>query len=144
MLVTPYTQQEAENNLEKRLLNLRHCGLRAECTEQIFCMWSKRFPIIKSMRNHYKYSLEIFMATAVLHNLAVLWNEPLCWNVAEPNDDGDEEPNAEEDDGNEAVAGPITGDRTRIKLEGEALRNTLLHNMPVATTEENRRITQRV
>ena len=36
MLVTPFSNEESDHNLRKRLFNLRHAGLRAEYTETIF------------------------------------------------------------------------------------------------------------
>ena len=48
MLVTPFSNEESDHNLRKRLFNLRHAGLRAECTETIFGMWKRRFPIVQN------------------------------------------------------------------------------------------------
>ena len=41
MLVTPFSNDDSEHDLKKRLFNLRHAGLRAECTENIFGMWKR-------------------------------------------------------------------------------------------------------
>ena len=73
MLVTPISSKEGENDLKKRLFNLRHTGLRTEYTENIFGMCKQRFPIVRSLRNHFDNALEIVMTIAILHNLAVLW-----------------------------------------------------------------------
>lgn len=141
ILITPFSQIEGENDMSKRLFNLRHSGLRAECTENIFGMWKRRFPIVRNIRNHYPNAIEIIMATAVLHNLSVLWKEPL------PDDDGHNEDGEDEEDNPlppMAMAGG--GDRAgrlRIRLEGTAMRDTLLANMPQATPTEARRIRQR-
>ena len=117
--MTPFTQGECEDDMAKRLFNLRQNELRAECTECIFGMWKKRFLIIKSVRNHFKNSLEVVMATASLHNLAVMWNEPL------PDYDNEEgEPEDDQEDGEEGEG--ITGSIRRVRMEGEVLRNTLV------------------
>ena len=137
MLVTPFSKQEGEDDLRKRLFNLRHSGLRAECTECIFGMWKKRFPIIKNMRFHFENALEITMATATLHNLSVMWNEPEAFN-----DDDDDVPDEEEDD--EEPEEPISGNKLRVRVEGTALRDALLDAMPAATAVEARRIRPRL
>ena len=54
ILITPFTQEEGQNDMRKRLFNLRHSGLRAECTECIFGMWKRRFLIKRNIRNHYR------------------------------------------------------------------------------------------
>ena len=40
-------------------------------------MLKTRFPILKGLRSHYDNALEVIMATAVLHNICILWKEPL-------------------------------------------------------------------
>jgi hypothetical protein len=107
ILVTPYSRAEGENDLDKRLFNLRHSGLRGECTECIFGMWKRRFLIIRNMRNHNSNALEVVMATAVLHNLSVIWGEP------EPEDVDDSEED-EDDDQNGVGDQQIAGSRANI------------------------------
>ena len=111
MLVTPFSNEEGENDLRKRLFNLRHAGLRAECTENIFGMWKRRFPIIRNLRNHFDNALEIVMATAVLHNLAVLWNEE---EPDESDEDGDKD--GDISDVKMYLGGAETGDLSCGKL----------------------------
>jgi hypothetical protein len=78
------------------------------------------------MRNHYSNALEVVMATAVLHNLSVIWGEP------EPEDiDNSEED--EDDDQNGVGDQRIAGSRANIRLEATALRDTLMANMARAT-----------
>ena len=86
-------------------------------------MWEKIFPIIKNMHNHYDNAIEIITATAVLHNLSVLWNEEL----PDDDDDGEEEDgDSLQDDpqppigGGGGVGGADRAARTRIRLEGSA------------------------
>ena len=76
------------------------------------------------------------MATAVLHNLLVLWNEK------EP----DDEDSDEEDDENHKIqqVQPINGNSARVQFEGTALQNTLLSNMALAKTTEARSIRQKM
>ena len=40
-------------------------------------MWKRRFPILKGLRSHYNNAVEVIMATAVLHNITVLWKIPV-------------------------------------------------------------------
>ena len=151
MLVTPFSSEEGENDLRKRLFNLRHAGLRTECTENIFGMWKRRFPIVRNLRNHFDNALEIVMATAVLHNLAVLWNEGEPY---EADEDSDKDSDISENSDEEYVPGrsrdgrfelqKITGTRLRQKLDGTILRDNLLENMAEGTAREMRRIKRKM
>ena len=65
MLVTTFSNEESNHNYRKRLFNLRHASLRAECIESKFGMWKQRFPIIQNIRNHFDNGVKIVLATAV-------------------------------------------------------------------------------
>ena len=87
------------------------------------------------------------MATAVLHNLAVLWNEE---EPDESDEDGDKDSDISENSDVEYVPGrsrdgifelqKITGTRLHRKLDGTILRDNLLENMAEGTAREMRRI----
>ena len=77
------------------------------------------------------------MATASLHNLAVMWNKPL---LDDDNEEG--EPEDDQEDGEEGEG--ITGSIRRVRMEGEVLRNTLVQNMPGPSAIERGRISQRI
>ena len=88
-LVTPYTTQEALNDDRKRLFNLRHSGLRTECTEHIFGRWKKRWPFVKYLRCHWDKACRCIYATAVLQNLSIMWDDEM---PDEPDDEDEDEP----------------------------------------------------
>ena len=44
-------------------------------TENIYGWWKRRWPIIKHMREDIPTGKETIDATAVLHNLAIIWND---------------------------------------------------------------------
>ena len=86
------------------------------------------------------------MATAALHNLAVLWNEGLPEEDSnEDEDEDDSEPHDEEDNcefHDQIVIGDDQATRDRIRREGTEERARLLRNMPEASMAESRRIRQ--
>ena len=43
-------------------------------TEHIYGMWKRRWPIIKHMQEDLETGKESIDATAVLHNLTIIWN----------------------------------------------------------------------
>ena len=114
-------------------------------------MWKQRFPIVWNIRNHFDNVLEIVMATAVLHNLAVLWKEE---EPDKSDEEYDEESDSKEHSDEEYVPGKnkdgqfdcqkISGTRLLVKVEGTLLRDNLLKNMPEGTRREMRRITRKM
>jgi len=46
-------------------------------TEDIYGMLKRRFPIIKFMRTNLRNSINIILSTAVLHNIALEWQDPM-------------------------------------------------------------------
>jgi hypothetical protein len=121
VLVKPFTQNESANDPRKRLFNRRLSGLRTVMTENIFGRWVKRFPIIKDLRTFLTQSQKTILATAILQNIAVHWDEDDV-DVADdaPHDDGDD--GGGEDEGDEG--------RINVRTEGQMLRETLMVNMP--------------
>ena len=53
--LTPYPEEQAQEDFNKALFNIRHSGARVEHTECVYGMLKRRFPIIKQIR--YKYFL---------------------------------------------------------------------------------------
>jgi hypothetical protein len=52
-------------------------GIRTIMTENIIGLWKRKFPNLKlGIRTKVSFACDIIVATAVLHNLAVRWNEP--------------------------------------------------------------------
>ena len=46
-------------------------------TENIYGIWKRRFPIIRCLHVTLENAQKIILATAILHNLSVLWQEIL-------------------------------------------------------------------
>ena len=105
-------------------------------------VWKKRFPIITCLRSHYDNALEIIMATAVLHNLSILWKDPLP-EADHPDAAGIPAVPPQFQDGNRGVLpqnAEVPRNRVAIRAEGDAVRERLRENMPPATPQELRRM----
>ena len=50
-------------------------GPSMEMTEHIYGIWKRRFPIAENLRNHLPNAIKIINATAILHNISILWEE---------------------------------------------------------------------
>ena len=61
----------------------------------------KRFPILKDLRTHLELSQKYILATAILHNIATLWNKDLPdgddGDICIPQDVGDRDPDVRVD-----------------------------------------------
>jgi hypothetical protein len=70
----PYHRPDDAN---KRRFNKKLSGLRTVSTENVIGLWKLRFPALKiGLKTRINTSCDIIVATAVLHNLALLWCEP--------------------------------------------------------------------
>ena len=77
VMVKPYNTVDVYNDRRKRKFNKKLSAIRTIMTENIFGRWKTRFPIITNLRTHLELSQKIIIATAILHNIATLWNEQL-------------------------------------------------------------------
>jgi hypothetical protein len=75
VLVTPYRNAEAAVDLSKRKFNRWHSALRTVCTENIFGIWKRRFPCLKVLRCQHPRARKVVIATAILHNISILWGD---------------------------------------------------------------------
>ena len=48
---------------------------KVDCTENIFGLFKRRWPVVKNMRWHYWHAVEAILACAVLHNVGVRWRD---------------------------------------------------------------------
>ena len=95
VLVKAYDTVSAFNDRRKRKFNQSLSAIRSIMTENIFGRWKKRFPIITNLRTHMELSQKIIIATAILHNIATLWNDELP--EGEEDDDEDDGDNVVQD-----------------------------------------------
>ena len=77
VLVKPYSTRDAMDDRRKRLFNIRLSGLRTVMTENVYGIWKQRFPCLRNLRCHYQNAKDTIIATAILHNLAILWGDRL-------------------------------------------------------------------
>jgi hypothetical protein len=121
-LVKPYPTAESANDRRKALFNRRLSGLRTVMTENLYGVWKRRFPILKALRTDYELSQKIVVASAVLFNLARMWqDEDFNEEINDPGSDDEEGFIVVED------AAPV---RT-VRLRGQVLRDQLKDLMPM-------------
>lgn len=124
-LMKPYRPEVAVLDPTRRqvVFNNRLNAIRTRMTENIFGRWKRRFPILKGMRVHLPAARRIMIATAVLHNMAVLWRDE------DPEHEEEEDPQDPEE-----VRGnfPPPGMTARLaKVRGESKRSALTAAMPM-------------
>jgi hypothetical protein len=75
VLMKPYTNREALDDDNSKLFNARHSAIRTVMSENAFARWKGTFPILRKMRAHYDHAKIIIIATAILHNMSILFGE---------------------------------------------------------------------
>ena len=96
-------------------------------TENIFGRWKKRFPILTNLRTHLELSQKIIIATAILHNIATLWNEELPEGEDPDDGEGGNENQDQDHDHDQVVSVTYELSDTQIKRIGQAERDKLLN-----------------
>jgi len=123
VLIKPFNIKEASQDRRKRIFNTRLSGLRTVMSENIFAVWKRRFPVIKSLRSDFLTSQKIIVATAILFNIGRMWSD----------DDPEDDMNVGLDDIEEESggAGFIVEDShpSTVRIRGQAERQRLLDNM---------------
>jgi len=90
-------------------------------TENVIGLWKRRFPILKGgIGTKVHFTCDVIVATCVLHNIALLWNED------EPDDSSDESSESESRDDEELV--PVHDGRPEVRAVGQAHRDWLSRN----------------
>ena len=117
-LMKPYLRP---TDVKKIVFNKKVSAIRTIMTENLIGLWKRRFPALSlGIRTKLSTACDIIVATAVLHNLTILWDEP---EVPE----GDNEDEEEEDDGDGAGL-PAQGLRQQaIRLAGQEHRDWLMN-----------------
>ena len=96
-------------------------------------MLKRRWPILKSMRNHVDNAMAIILTCCILHNVAIKWD------AEDPPDDA-EDSDEDEEGVEEDVIIDDDLDNARIRAQGAMVRENLRENMPPPTASERRRI----
>ena len=87
-------------------------------------MWKARFPILKSLRTAFPLSQKIVLATAVLFNIARMWED-------EEIDDDEDSVEEEDQDGGGGDHVVVHDEATAtLRLRGQLLREKLKDEMP--------------
>jgi hypothetical protein len=89
-------------------------------SENVYALWKRRFPILKSLRGDVANCQDIVVATAVLHNMGLLWKDENF--VGRVGIDPREEDEFVVEDGEENAAARI--------MRGKHLRDQLRLRMP--------------
>ncbi len=124
-LMKPYHQPQEQN---KKFFNKKLSGIRTECTENLIGLWKRRFPALKmGFRTKLMTSCNAAVASGVVHNLTISWDEPEPDSDDEAGEDDDEDavldvwedPRANENVGQGVAA---------IRASGQAYRDWMLTN----------------
>eukprot|EP00094_Tigriopus_californicus_P012757 TCALIF_12332-PA protein Name:"Similar to CAD Probable cinnamyl alcohol dehydrogenase (Pinus radiata)" AED:0.17 eAED:0.23 QI:0/0/0/1/1/1/4/0/393 len=127
VLIKPF--KDIPTNQHRRF-NQHLSGLRTACTENIIGVWKRRFPCLKmGLRTKLEKSLKIIRATGMLHNLAIVLNDPMPEDVMdEPKQE--ERPHIEANDINREQ---IT--EAARKIQGAARRERLFQHFVTSLIE---------
>ncbi len=130
VLIKPYANDDALYDATKALFNSRLCGIRTRMTENLFALWQRRFPFLHHARMNKDNVKATIAATAILHNISLLWNDDMP--------DGDDElaplPQPPPPPEWELAADNATPDV--IRQRGQTVRDTLLARMPRRANRE--------
>jgi hypothetical protein len=122
-LITPYRNAEALRQPLKARFNRKHSALRTVCTENLFGIWKRRWPVTHLLRCSYERARKTLYATGVLHNIGILWGDEDPFGppppVPQQVPQADDQFVIEEYDAEPAV----------IREAGQRLRDQLLMNM---------------
>ena len=114
----PYPQT---NDRTERRFNAKLSGLRTICTENVIGLWKQRFTCLrKGLGTKLNLTVDIIVACAVLHNLAIFWQEP---EPEEEADEGGEDENYDQNDDGRAEM-----NRLEVRAAGQAHRDWLCQN----------------
>jgi len=102
-------------------------------TENVYGIWKRRFPFLKSMRTNYSNSKKNISCSAVLHNWSIDFGDP-------PVDDGEEgQDELPLNEDHRYIIVQDDADRNVRLRRGQERRDQLLANMPRARPSERRR-----
>ena len=91
-------------------------------SENVFALWKRRFPIINVLRFNINHSQDTVVATAVLHNMGLLWKDEFVGDHHNDRDDQDQ-------DDFIVIEDPANNPAER-RYRGQVLRDILLERMP--------------
>ena len=124
---------------EYYLSNQRLSGIRTESSECIYGMLKRRWPILKCMRVHLPFAMDLILCCCILHNIAVKWNIEEVGDE-DPDDDMEEGEEGEEEEEQDGVVQIMDDavDNATTRARGALLRDNLRAQMPPPTGAERR------
>jgi hypothetical protein len=128
-LIRPYGPAEAKNDDTKAEFNRRLAELRAAMPKAVARRWKQRFPCLDAMRNKVAFAQKVVIATAVLHNLAVRWEDQVPEDETDKQEEEEEEEEVEDDADDEAKLLLERTSEASLREKGERLRDQLREAM---------------
>jgi hypothetical protein len=108
-------------NDAQRRFNRKLSGIRTVTTENVIGLWKLRFAILKrGIGTKLNLATNIIIATAMIHNICLLWNEP------DPLEDGLEDMTEDDDDDSEGQPEEVV--QAGVRAAGQARRDWLTQN----------------
>ena len=126
IMVKPYDTVAAYNDRRKKKFNSALSAIRTIMTENIFGRWKKRFPIITNLRTHLELSQKMIIATAILHNIATLWSDPLPEGEEEDDEEERQREREREEEEDQQVEVQYALGEVQVRLIGQAERGNML------------------
>ena len=126
IIVKPYDKDAALNDRRKKKFNSALSGIRTIMTENIFGRWKKRFPIITNLRTHLQLSQKIIIATAILHNIATLWSDPLPEGEEEDDEETRRREREREEEEDQQVELQYALGEVQVRMIGQTERDNML------------------
>ena len=96
-------------------------------SECLFGVWKARFPILRNLRTKFDLSQKIVVATAVLFNLARMWEDV---DIQEEEEGDDAEDEGDDDNDTDDIVVHDAAIAT-IRQRGKILRDKLKDEMPL-------------
>ena len=100
--------------------------MRTTMSECLYGPWKRRFPILKNLRTDFELSQKIILATAILFNMARMWEDD------DFDDEDNQDGNESDDDDNTLDTDVVIQDQAQatVRRRGQCLRDQLKDAMP--------------
>ena len=100
-------------------------------------IWKRRFPLVDYLRNSLPNAIKIINATAILHNMSILWGE-IGVDQLDGRPDPNDQPALPEDTGVDVNFDPNDLMPAQVRDLGKATRGNIRRTMPIPIGPERR------
>ena len=100
-------------------------------------IWKRRFPLVDYLRNSLPNAIKIINATAILHNMSILWGE-IGVDQLDGRPDPNDQPALPEDTGVDVNFDPNDLMPAQVRDLGKATRDNIHRTMPNPIKPEHR------